>query len=95
MIFEALHEIILCRSPIPFIDLMVSELLAEKIRLKSQTGKGILFTPHTSVLIVPSKPPSNNQKKPYSKVDMDECSYYKRKGHQKAQCPNFNRIMQQ
>ena len=89
MIFEALHEIILCRSPIPFIDLMVSELLAEKIRLKSQTGKGILFTPHTSVLIVPSKPPSNNQKKPYSKKP------YKRKGHQKAQCPNFNRIMQQ
>ncbi|KAK0599286.1 hypothetical protein LWI29_003954 [Acer saccharum] len=68
---------------------MVSELLAEEIRFKSQTGKGTLSTPNPSVLVVPSRPPSNYQNKSYSRVAIDECSFCKQKGHWKAQCPKI------
>ena len=76
--FEALYEIILHRNPLPFVESMVSELLAEEICLKFQARKGILST---SVLIVLSRSPSNNQIKPYSRVAMDECSYCRQKGY--------------
>ena len=76
--FEALYGIILHRNPLPFVESMVSELLAEEICLKFQVRKGILST---SVLIVLSRSPSNNQNKPYSRVAMDESSYCRQKGY--------------
>uniref|UniRef100_A0A803NM14 Uncharacterized protein n=1 Tax=Cannabis sativa TaxID=3483 RepID=A0A803NM14_CANSA len=48
--FEGLRGSILYRSLLPSIDLVVSELLADEIHLKSQSGKGILSTPNSSVL---------------------------------------------
>lgn len=81
-VFEALCGAILSCNPFPSVESVVSESLAKEIRLKSQVGKSI-STSHTSVLVVsfglPSKPPSNNQNKPYSRVIADECSYFKEK----------------
>ena len=77
--FEGLRGSILHRSPLPSVDSVVSELLAEEIRLKSYSEKGILSNP--SVLAVPPKPFSNNQNKPYTRPAFDECSFCKQKGH--------------
>ena len=77
------------RSPLPYVDSVVSELLAEEIRLKSYFEKGILSAPNPSVLAVPSKPPSNNHSKPNLRVVIDECSFCKQKGHWKAKCPKL------
>ena len=89
--FEGLRGSILHRSPMPSVDSVVSELLAEEIRLKSHSEKGILSasTSNPSVLAVPSKPVFNNQNKPYTRVAFDECSFCKQKGHWKAQCPKL------
>ncbi|TXG54110.1 hypothetical protein EZV62_019366 [Acer yangbiense] len=73
--FEGLCGSILHRSPLPYFDLVVSELLAEEIRLKSQARKGILPAPNPYVLAVLSRPPSNFENRPYSKVGIDECSF--------------------
>ena len=84
--FEGLRGSILHRNPLPSVDSVVSELLAEEIRLKSQSSnKGILPAPNPSVFAVPSRPPSSSPSRP--KVGFDECSFCKRKGHWKAQCP--------
>ena len=96
--FEALCGAILSCNPFLSVESVVSESLAKEIRLKSQVGKGI-STSHTFVLVVsfglPSKPPSNKQNKPYSRVAIDECSYRKQQGHWKAQYPMIlPRIMQ-
>ncbi|KAK0583513.1 hypothetical protein LWI29_037703 [Acer saccharum] len=82
LIFELLNKkglrgSILHRNPLPYVDLVVSELLAEEIRFKSQAGKGILSAPNPSVLAVPSRPPSNFENMPYSKVGIDEYSFCK------------------
>ncbi|XP_031256344.1 uncharacterized protein LOC116114338 [Pistacia vera] len=61
---EGLRGTILHCRPLSSIDSVVSELLAEEIRLKTQTQKGILPTPIPSVLAVPSRPSSNYQSKP-------------------------------
>jgi len=87
--FEGLRGSILHRSPLPFVDSVVSELLAEEIRLQSYSEKGILSASNPSVLAVPSKPFSNHQNKPYTRVGFDECSFCKHKGHWKAQCPKL------
>ena len=79
--FEALYGIILHRNPLPFVESMVSELLAKEICLKFQVRKGIVSISHTFVLMVPSRSPSNNQNKPYSRVAMDESSYCRQKGY--------------
>ena len=42
--FEGLRGSIMHRSPLPSIDSVVSELLAEEIRLQSYSEKGILST---------------------------------------------------
>jgi len=52
--FEGLRGSILHRSPLPFVDSVVSELLAEEIRLESYSEKRILSTSNPSILAVPS-----------------------------------------
>ncbi|XP_062103204.1 uncharacterized protein LOC133814230 [Humulus lupulus] len=71
--FEGLRGTILHRIPLPSVDLVVNELLAEEIRLKS----------------FPHRPASNNQHKTQANVGYDECSFCKQKGHWKAQCPKL------
>lgn len=87
--FEGLRGTILHRTPLPSVDSVVSELLAEEIRLKSQTDKGIVSSIPPSVLAAPQRSPtsSNNNSRSASKVSSDECAFCKQKGHWKAQCP--------
>ncbi|XP_031257396.1 uncharacterized protein LOC116115383 [Pistacia vera] len=85
--FEGLRGSILHRSPLLSIDSIVSELLAEEIRLKSHSEKGIFSTSNPSVLAIPSKPVFNNQNKPYTRVAFDECSFCKQKGLWKGYKP--------
>jgi hypothetical protein len=87
--FEGLRGSILHRSPLPSVDSVISELLAEEIHLQSYSEKGILSTLNPSILAVPSKKFSNHHHKPYTGVGFDECSFYKQKGHWKAQCPKL------
>ena len=87
--FEGLRGSILHRSPLPFVDSVVSELLAEEIRLQSYSEKGILSASNPSILAVPSKAFSNHQNKSYTRVGFDEWSFCKQKGHWKAQCPKL------
>jgi hypothetical protein len=82
--FEGLRGSILHRSPLPSVDSVVSELLAEEIRLQSYSEKGILSASNPSILAVPSKSFSNHQNKFYTRVGFDECSFCKQKGHWKA-----------
>ena len=82
--FEGLRGSILHRSPLPSVDLVVSELLVEEIHLQSYSEKGILSASNPSVLAVPSKQFSNHQHKPYTRIGFDECSFYKQKGHWKG-----------
>ncbi|XP_062110328.1 uncharacterized protein LOC133822116 [Humulus lupulus] len=94
--FEGLRGSILHRSPLPSVDSVVSELLADEIRLKSQAGKGILPAPSPSVLVVPPRHFTHHENKPHTKVGVDECSFCKQKCHWKAQCPKLvNRATQQ
>jgi len=62
--FEGLRGSILHCSPLPSVDSVVSELLAEEIRLQSYSEKGILSASNPYVLTVPSKPFSNHHNKP-------------------------------
>ncbi|XP_062080957.1 uncharacterized protein LOC133785757 [Humulus lupulus] len=92
--FEGLRGTILHHSPLPSVDSVVNELLAEEIQLKSRvdkggTEKGILPSPNPSIFAVPHRPTSNNQHKTQAKVGYDECSFCKQKGHWKAQCPKL------
>jgi hypothetical protein len=87
--FEGLRGSILHHSPLPSVDSVVNELLAEEIHLQSYSEKGIIFASNPYVLAIPSKPFSNHQNKPYTRVGFDECSLCKQKGHWKAQCPKL------
>lgn len=60
--FEGLHGTILHRIPLPSVDSVVNELLAEEIRFKSK--KGLLPLPALSVFAVPPKHHTSTQKKP-------------------------------
>ena len=51
--FEGLRGSILHRSPLPSVDFVVSELLAEEIHLRSYSEKGILSVSNLFVLAVP------------------------------------------
>jgi hypothetical protein len=75
--FEGLRVSILRRSPLPSVDSVISELLAEEIQLQSYSEKGILSVLNSSVLAVPSKPFFSHQNKPFTGVGFDECSFYK------------------
>ena len=87
--FEGLRGSILHRSPLPSVDYVVSELLAEEIRLQSYSEKGIFPASNPSVLAIPSKSFSNHQNKSYTRVDFDECNLCKQKGYWKTQCPKL------
>ena len=90
--FEGLQGNILHRTPHPPVDAIVSELLAEETRLKTQAGKGTIPIPRQSVLATLTQLPFTNQQRNTLKVGFDECSFYKKKGHWKAQCPKlFNK----
>ncbi|KAH6815736.1 hypothetical protein C2S51_020556 [Perilla frutescens var. frutescens] len=83
---------ILHRSPLPSVDSVVSELLAEEVRHKSRVMKGLLPSPNPSIFAAHSRPlynPSHkNQSRPNSKVTTpNECNFYHQSGHWKAQCP--------
>ncbi|XP_062111046.1 uncharacterized protein LOC133822654 [Humulus lupulus] len=89
--FEGLHGTILHRSPLPSVDSVVNELLAEEMCLKSRIDKvgvekGILPSPNPPVFAVPHRLASNNQHKTQAKVGYDECNFCKQKGHWKTQC---------
>ena len=75
--FKGFEGLILHHSPLPSVHSVVSELLAEEIHIRSYSENEILSTSNSSVLVVPSKPFSNHQNKPYTKVAFDECSFYK------------------
>ena len=68
--FEGLHGSILHRSPLPSVDSVVNELLADEICLKFQAGKGILPAPNPSVLLVPSRPSAHYETKPHLRVGL-------------------------
>ena len=87
--FEGLRGSILYCSPLFSVDSVVSELLVEEIHLQSYSEKGILSASNPSVLAVPSKPFSNHQNKPYTRVGFDECSFNKQKCYWKPQCPKL------
>ena len=73
--FEGFCGSILHRIPLPSIDSIDSELLAEEIQLKSQARKNII--PTTSILAMPSRPPAGDQSKSNLMVVIDECSFFK------------------
>jgi hypothetical protein len=89
--FEGLRGSILHRTPLPKVDSVVNELLAEEIRLKyhsnSISDKGTLSTP-PSVFVAPV-----HKGKPQGRVGLgiDECAFCKEKGHWKTQCPKLLR----
>ena len=75
------------RNPLPIVDSVVNELLAEEIRLKSQSEKGNVdkgILPNPSIFAVPF-----HKGKSQGKVGYDECSFCKQRGHWKAQCPKL------
>ena len=75
--FEGLRGSILHRSPLPSVDLVVSEILTEETRLKSHSKKGIIYAPNPYVLVVPSKSSSNNQNRTSTRVAFNEYSFFK------------------
>ncbi|XP_042472527.1 uncharacterized protein LOC122055222 [Zingiber officinale] len=85
--FEGLRGTILHRSPLPSVDSVVHELLAEEIRLKSQVDKKTIASSTPSVFATPQRYMSHNQSRSTSKVSIDECAYCKEKGYWKSQCP--------
>lgn len=73
--FEGLWGNILHRHPHPFINAVVSELLAKKTSLNTQARKGPSLASSPSVLVVLSKPFLSIQTKPPAKVSFDECNF--------------------
>ncbi|KAG6475885.1 hypothetical protein ZIOFF_065115 [Zingiber officinale] len=84
--FEGLRGTILYRSPLPSVDSVVHELLAEEIRLKSQVDKKTIASSTPSVFATPQRSMPHNQSRSTLKVSIDECAYCKEKGHWKSQC---------
>ncbi|KAJ9548119.1 hypothetical protein OSB04_020662 [Centaurea solstitialis] len=79
--FEGLRGTILHRTPLPTVDLVVHELIAEETRLKSYGDKDPKLPSTPAVFAVPQR--SQNK----ARVAPDECSYCKQKNHWKSQCP--------
>ncbi|XP_073136981.1 uncharacterized protein [Henckelia pumila] len=87
--FEGLRGTILHCSPLPSVDSVVIELLAEEIRLNSKEDKGSVTPTTPAVFAAPRQSPPSNQNRPVPKVSPDECAFCKEKGHWKAQCPRL------
>ncbi|MCI00908.1 gag-pol polyprotein [Trifolium medium] len=87
--FEGLRGAILHRIPLPRVDSVVSELLAEETRLKSRSNphqaRGILSNP-PSVFAAPFHKGKHQGR---AGIGFDECSFCREKGHWKAQCPKL------
>ncbi|XP_075494786.1 uncharacterized protein LOC142532357 [Primulina tabacum] len=84
--FEGLRGTTLHRSPLPSVDSVVNELLAEEIWLKSKVDKVSVTNTTPSVFAAPQHSPPRNQNRSAPKVSPDECAFCKGKGHWKAQC---------
>lgn len=84
--FEGICGTILHRSPLPSLDSVVNELLAEELRLKVAPGKGLLPLPCYAVLAAPISSLIN---RPPTRMPFDECSFCHQRGHWKSQCPKF------
>ncbi|XP_075489501.1 uncharacterized protein LOC142528343 [Primulina tabacum] len=69
--FEGLRGTILHRNPILSIDSVVSELLAEEIRLKSHVDKGTIPT-IPSVFAAPQRPQANHQNRSNTKLQQQQ-----------------------
>ncbi|XP_073131422.1 uncharacterized protein [Henckelia pumila] len=87
--FEGLHGKILHRSPLPYVDSVVNELLAEEIRLKSKADKGSVTPTTPSIFVAQRESPPRNQNRPAPKVSPEECDFCKENGHWKAHCPRL------
>ncbi|KAJ9544353.1 hypothetical protein OSB04_024060 [Centaurea solstitialis] len=79
--FEGLRGTILHRTPLPTVDSVVHELIAEETRLKSYGDKDPKLPSTPVVFVVPQRPQNK------ARVAPDECSYCKQKNHWKSQCP--------
>ncbi|PWA79125.1 hypothetical protein CTI12_AA209230 [Artemisia annua] len=83
--FEGLRGPILHRDPLPSVDSVVSELLAEEIRLKSLDDQKIVTQQGSSVFAASQRFSNGIIKKPI--IPADECAYCRQKGHWKSDCP--------
>ena len=83
--FEGLRGTILHRTPLPTVDSVVHELIAEETRIKSQSDKGSKAVATPTVFAVQNQTRPSGQFKP--KVAFDECAFCKKKNHWKSQCP--------
>ncbi|KAL5720535.1 hypothetical protein ACHQM5_013200 [Ranunculus cassubicifolius] len=91
--FEGLRGSILHRIPLPSVDSVVSELLAEEVRFKSQSMKVHHSVPSSSVLAVPFRSSSKSQYNSHAEKVL-ECRYYKEYGHLIKDCPSLLRKTQ-
>ena len=87
--FEGLRGTILHRSPLPTVDSVVHELIAEETRIKSQVDKGskVTTTPVVFAASTDQSRPPRTQTRQSPNVAFDECAFCKQKNHWKAQCP--------
>ncbi|KAM3302948.1 putative mitochondrial protein like [Capsicum chacoense] len=87
--FEGLRGTILHRSPLPTVDSVVHELIAEETRIKSQVVQGskVTTTPVVFAASTDQSRPPRTQTRQSPKVAFDECAFCKQKNHWKAQCP--------
>jgi hypothetical protein len=75
--FKGLRGLILHHSLLSSVDLIASELLAEKICFWSYSKKKIISTSDPSMLPVPFKSFSNNHNKTYTRVAFNKYSLCK------------------
>ena len=91
--FEPLRGSILHRTPLPSVDSVVNELLAEEIRLKSNGAKENSLSGTPSVFAVPPRSYGGIQNRPVRALQ-DECSFCRDKGHWKSSCPQLLSLQQ-
>ena len=87
--FEGLRGAILHRSPLPSVDSVVNELLAEEVRLKSKIDKESPSPAVPAVLAAPYRSPAGSTSR--SSLPLDKCAFCKEKGHWKTQCSKLGR----
>ncbi|OMO63131.1 Integrase, catalytic core [Corchorus capsularis] len=89
--FEQLRGSILHRSPLPTVHNVVSELIAEETRLKTQTPP-VMNTQEVLIASSQVKPANlNSGARGNQRIAIDECGYCHEKGHWKKDCPKRNK----